>query len=180
MNKTKKITLCAALVALSVVVLYLGALIEVLDLSVAFIACLGLVLAVIELGFGWAWMVLCGTTLLCALLLPNPYLFPTYAVMGILTLLKSPLERLLGVLQWVCKFLVFNILYLGLLALLYYVFGMPLESGELFGWSIPTVALPVLFLVLGNILYLLCDVTLTRLIALYLRKWSERVRRLLK
>ncbi|MBR2353369.1 MAG: hypothetical protein IKA76_02575, partial [Clostridia bacterium] len=70
-EKTKRLTTCAMLAALGVVLLWLGSMIEVVDISMAVIASLLCVFAVIEYGGGAPWMVFATTSLLSLLLLSH-------------------------------------------------------------------------------------------------------------
>ena len=54
MKKTTRITLCALLAALGVVILYLGALVNVLDISVSILASFLILFCVAEIGYSWA------------------------------------------------------------------------------------------------------------------------------
>ena len=71
MKKTKKIALSAILAALGVIILYLGALVDVLDLSVAILASFLILFCTAELGYSTALSVWLVTSLLSLLLLPN-------------------------------------------------------------------------------------------------------------
>ena len=92
--------------ALGVVFLYLGAIIEVLDLSLAAFSSLLVVFAVIELGGYWPWLVYLVTGLLALLLLPQKFgavvylLFTGYYPM-VKRFAESRLPRLLALaLKW--------------------------------------------------------------------------------
>ena len=67
----KRLTVCAMLVALGVIFLGIGALIEVLDISMAVIASLCVIIAIIEYGKGAPWMVYAATSILSLLLLKS-------------------------------------------------------------------------------------------------------------
>lgn len=176
-KRTKKLTLSAALTALITVLLYLGSLIEVLDLVTVFLACVFVAFAVLELGGWWYWMVWAASALLSVLLLPNKFAAIEYLMVGLLTILKNFLERLPPLPQWLLKFLSFNALYAGMLCLFFFVLGVENDSLVFFGVTVPPYLFPVILAVLGNLCYLLYDILLTRLIALYLAKYSDRVRR---
>ena len=70
-KRTKYLTVCAMLCALSVIILSLGSLIEVLDISVAVFASLLCIYAVIEIGGAYPWLVWLVTSVLALLLLPQ-------------------------------------------------------------------------------------------------------------
>ena len=154
------------LAALGVVMLSLGALIEIIDISMAVLASLLCIVAVIEYGGGAPWMVYGVTAILSLILMPRtPALF--YALFfGFYPILKEKFERKPKVIAWVLKETVFNIsLALMGLAAIYLVLGPnnslvdPLYIG--------------IVVALAEIVFILYDVALTRLITfyiLYLRK----------
>ena len=77
---TRRLAVSAMLAALGVVLLWLGALVEVLDLSVAVLASMLAVFAVIEMGRRYAVLVYVVTALLSLLLLPVKTSALVYAV----------------------------------------------------------------------------------------------------
>ena len=72
-QKTRRLTVCAVLCALNLVIMYFGSVIEVLDLTASVVASLACVFAVIEMGGRWPWLI--------------------YAVTGVLSLVLLPLQR---------------------------------------------------------------------------------------
>ena len=68
MKETKKITVCAMLAAFSVVLLAIGALFNVLDLSMAVIASLPVLFAHLEFRKSYPWLLWAVTSLLSLLL----------------------------------------------------------------------------------------------------------------
>lgn len=180
MNKTKKLTISAALCALICVMLWLGSLVEVLDLTTIFFAGLFLAFGVIELGGGWKWMIYAGSALLSILLLGNKFVAVEYALLGVTVILKSYFERRSILLSWVLKFVSFNILFGTVIALFYLVLGMPFQEEVILGVTISPYLVPAILLFLGNICFYLYDVLLTRLVSIYYMKYRDRVRRWLR
>ena len=70
MSQTKKITLSAMMVALGTAFMVLGAVIEVLDLTVCSIASMLVVFIYLEIGSYFPWLVWICTSLATALILP--------------------------------------------------------------------------------------------------------------
>ena len=70
-GRTKYLTVSAMLAALGVILLGLGSLINTLDLTVAALASILCVWAVIEMGKTYAWMIWLVTSFLAILLLPQ-------------------------------------------------------------------------------------------------------------
>ena len=54
-KKSSSIAMAGMLSALAVVILYLGSLIELLDLSASVLGALAVMVAIVELGRGYAW-----------------------------------------------------------------------------------------------------------------------------
>ena len=85
------------------------------------------------------------------------------AFFGYYPVLKALIERLSSrVLEWGVKLLVFNGAMVAAYALMLYVFALPADSLELFGVNVP-----LLLLGLGNVVFLIYDVAVTNLIAMY-------------
>ena len=167
---TKKLTVCAMLAALGVVLLYAGSLIEVLDISMAVIASLLCVIAVIEYGGSAPWMIYGVTAILSALLLPNKSpAFLYIAFFGFYPILKEKLEKKPRVICWILKELVFNVC-LVILALGTYFF-FTLKDNSLINPITIAIAL-----VLCEAVFVLYDIALTRLISFYIIKIRSRIK----
>jgi hypothetical protein len=164
----RRLTTCAMLCALSVVVLYLGAVMEVVDISVAVIASLLAVIVVIEYGGVWPWVVYGVTSLLALLLLPNKTPALMYVLFfGFYPIVKEKIESMRQrVTQWVVKEAVFNVALAVMiwLSLLFF-------TEDAMMWE-----LVVIFAVLANVAFVLYDVAMTRLISLYIYKLRSRFR----
>lgn len=168
-NSTRRLTAAALLAALGVVLLGVGALIEVLDLSMAALASLLTVFAVIELGGAYPYLVYGVTALLSLLLLPAKTPALIYALFaGYYPILKAVFEKHLprGV-SLLAKVLVFNA-GLALAVFLAFRFFAP-GADSVFGWK-------YLLLLIGTPVFLLYDFALTRLITFYLVRLRDRFR----
>jgi len=167
---TKKLTTCAMLSALGVVLLYVGSLLEVLDISMAVIASLLCIIAVIEYGGSAPWMIFGVTAILSALLLPNrtPAFF--YAsFFGFYPILKEKLEKLPRVVCWVLKEIIFNVC-LVIIALGTYFLFMSKDNA-----LINPLTLSV-GIVLCEAVFILYDIALTRLISFYIARLRNRIK----
>ena len=74
--------------------------------------------------------------------------------------------------RWVgclIKFAVFNLTMVGSYVLMLRVFGLPADSFELFG-----VSLPLVFLAAGNVIFWVFDAALTGVVQMYWKKWHPR------
>lgn len=153
--------------ALSVVLLYLGALAEMLDLSVAALASFAVVFAVIELGGAYPYLIWACVSALSLLILPVKFPALVYLLFaGVYPILKSKFERLRPVLSWALKILVFELALLLLYLLSRFVFmieDMPF-------------AFDLLFFALANAAFVLYDVAMSKIILLYVVKLRKRLK----
>lgn len=166
-RRIKRITLCAMFIALGVVVLYFGALLEILELCVAALAAMLLFPLVIEYGRAYPWAVWAATSLLSLLLLPYKMPGAVYLLFGYYPILKAYLERLPRPFCRLLKEIVFAAGEIGII----------LASHFLVGIEQMPVWYNALLFVLGSITLHLFDIALTRLITLYARKYQQRLRR---
>jgi hypothetical protein len=157
----------SVLSALGVVMLYLGSMVEVLDISMAVIASLICVFAVIEYGRGYPWLIFSVTAILSLLLLPNKTPAVMYAAFfGFYPIIKEKLERLPRVISWLLKEIIFNVAFAIMVILVMFVFTI----GEV------AIDLPYILgiVLLGELTFVLYDVAMTRLISLYIFKLRKR------
>ena len=94
MRTTKKITVSAMIVALGTVLMSIGALVELVDLSVAAAVSLFVVFAMIEIGMPYPWLIWVCTSLITFLLFPAKTIWLMYLSFGAFPILKAYIERL--------------------------------------------------------------------------------------
>ena len=153
------------LTALGVVMIYLGAVTDLLDLSACALASFICVFALLEFGTGYAVAVGTATMLLSLMVLPVKAAALEYALMAAYMILKPRIERLDRVFAWCVKLVYINAsLVLGLAAAKY-VFMLP-DDGF---W------LNVAFVLLGNVAFVLFDLACTKLIILYVYRLRKRL-----
>ena len=159
------------LCALGVVILGLGAVVEVFDISVAVIASLLVTYAVIEIGGPYPWLIWVVTSTIALLLLPlkTPVLF--YALLtGYYPIVKQRIERKMArVPAWLLKFGVLALSLIVIWVVMWLFAPTLLETTG--GWVMIAATL-----LLGIFAFVLYDVCLTRLIATYFVKWQKRFR----
>lgn len=164
----KKIVVAGVLAALSVIILYLGCAIEVLDLTMSAIVSLLVVVIVIEMGYKYAWLTYIATSILSIIILPqkSPAIF--YACfMGFYPIIKSYLERINSALvRWIIKLVVGN----AALALMFILMSLFLPDEFEGGW------LMLVTYLLGIIAFLMYDVALSKLITLYFVRIRDRIK----
>lgn len=165
---TLRLTLSAIICALSVVLLWLGGLIQILDLSVAVLVSMLVVFAVIELRGKYPYLIYAVTSVLSFLLLPVNSAAMTYVLFaGYYPIIKALLEKHLPIWgAWTVKMLVFAAGAVGILLISEYVLLLPMDW--LWAHWYVLVALPPLF-----VLY---DIVMTRMISAYLFRWRARLR----
>ena len=138
---------------------------------------------VIEMGKSWAFGVYAATAIITMLLIPNKEAAVLYtAFFGYYPIVKALSEsKLPKILGYLLKFAVFNVAVAVSYMLLVKVFGIPFN--ELMGidtdswWA--KFAVPVM-LVLGNIVFILFDFLLTRLVTVYLVVWQKKFHKMFR
>ena len=167
-ERTKRLTTCAMLAALSVILLLLGSFVEVVDISMAVVASLLCVFAVIEYGGSAPWLVYGVTSILSLLLLPQKTPAIMYLLFfGYYPILKEKLEKRPKALSWILKEVVFNAAL---------ILMTVLSAFLLFSSQTDLSLLYVAFFVVAEIAFPIYDIALTRLISLYLFRLRKRFR----
>ena len=157
--------------ALGVVLLYIGSLVEALDLSAAVLASLACIIAVIEYGKGAPWAVYGVTSVLSLILLPVKTPAAFYAIFfGFYPILKEKIERRPRLLQWVIKEVIFNV---SLVIMGFAVYFLSTTGDNLLLESPLIIAATVVMAELAFVLY---DIALTRLISFYIIKLRNRLK----
>ena len=102
MKKTKLITLCALMSAISVVILLLGALLNILDLTAVIIASLFLLIAREEIGVKALFIYV--LTLVISILVPSTFVIAIeYAIIAIYPIIKPYFDRCNPMVKWVLR-----------------------------------------------------------------------------
>ena len=123
-DHTKRITVCAMMAALGVVILYFGALVSVADISMAVIASLLCILATIEYGKPAAFSLFFATAILSVVLLPQKSPAIMYALfVGYYPILKETIEKRKRFVAWILKEIVFHIALVGIFFAFKYLFA---------------------------------------------------------
>ncbi len=167
-KRISRVSLCAFLCAVSIVLMLAGCFIQSLDLTAAIAAGLTVAVAMIEFGMSWSVMLYAATGILAFVLLPSKTPAVFYVLMGgIYPIIKSLVEKIQNrVITWIIKIIGFNLFYTALIAVgkfLLYI-NDPIFSFNIFVYA------------LGNATFILYDITFTRLVTLYIK----RIRRKLK
>ena len=177
MSKSGKIALGGLLTALGVVPMFLTGLIPIGTYALPAIAGVLLIVAVIEIGAKWAWMIYAAVAVLSLLFAADKEAALLFVLFfGYYPVLKSFLERISNkVLSWISKFAVFNVAVVACFFLAVNFLQLPEDSFTVFG-----IYLPWVFLILGNAVFLIYDIALSGLVATYVEKLHHRVTKTLK
>ena len=156
------------LAALGVVMLWIGSVIEVMDASMAVLASLFCVFAVIEYGKSAPWLVFCVTSLLSLILLPQKLPAVLYALFfGYYPILKEKLEQKSRVVGWIWKEGIFHVaLAVILVCSRWLLMGTATQPLWYYG----------ILVVLAEVIFPIYDLALTRLISFYVYRLRSRLR----
>lgn len=174
MKKSKKIVFCAMLAALSVFFVALGKFIPVGTYVFPAVAgTLGTII-VIEIGVKWALAAYFVATTLAFIFGLNEAVLLYAMFFGYYPIIKSVIERLKSrIFEYAVKFLIFNVAMVGAYAVLIPVFGL-----EALGFE--TMTFVWITLAIGNVVFILYDIGLTRLITLYFSRYHKHISKLIK
>lgn len=177
MKTSMKIALSGIICALSVTVMMLTV-IPTLEISLPVLAGILLTVIVLEIGPKWgftAYVVVSILSLLIAPSMESKILF--LAFFGYYPILKRFIERLrFAGWRWLVKLVVFNVAVVAAYVFLLNVTtAIQAEDFTFFG-----VYLPAVLLLVGNGVFVIYDIALSRLISMYLYVWQPRLHKLLR
>lgn len=170
MKKTYPIALCAVITAFSAVVMFLTGFIPVGTYAVPCIAGALLCVIVIEVGYPAAAATYISVSLLSFLLSADKEAALYYVLFfGFYPILKGLIEKLKNIaFQYILKLVVFNLCMVGSFFLAITILSVPKESFEIGGFYLPWA-----FLLAGNVIFIIYDICLTRIISIYFIKWRK-------
>ena len=128
---------------------------------------------VIESGYVFAFTTYFVVALMSALFVADKEAALYYiAFLGLYPILKGIFEKIKNKLfQYILKFILFNVCIISAFFISITLLSVPKESFVLFGFYIPWA-----FLILGNIVFIVYDVSLTRIISEYVYKWRNKLK----
>ena len=174
MKETKKLAISAMLVALGTVLMSIGALLEVTDLTACALASLLVVLAYIELHSPYTWLIWLATSLATALMFFGSPVWSEYLfVFGVYPIIKAYIEKLPRALWWVAKLVYINAVIWVLFLLVEGVLGIPVFGAEGVVWKI-------LLYVVINVAFVMYDIFITTMVRVYIYKWRRHFSRFFK
>ena len=179
-KQTRNLAVSGVLAALGVVILYIGSLIEIMDLTAVFAASFLVVIAILELKSPWHFLLWAVTSLIAVLILPNKFCAFEYAIFGgLYPILKYYYEKCSRTVANVLKTVSFNVLFFVAVAVFVWVFGLGEITLPVVGTVTPF-AYVAAMAVLGNVVFVLYDILLTRFIIIYENKYRKRLKRIFK
>ena len=165
MKKTKKLAFAAIMSALGIAVMLVGGYTGILDMTAVAVGSLIIMMAVIELGGAYPYLIWLTTAALSIILLPDKFAAVLYAVFGgIYPIFKAMFERLHPIVSWVLKFSFFNTSLTALIVITKYLFSAP----DPIGFKV------TVYLVCNGV-FLLFDIACTGLVTMYLIKLRRRL-----
>lgn len=175
MKNTSKITLCAMMAALACAVM-LFSFFPYLTYAIPAIAGLFVMVIVIEINCSWAVLTYLASAII-VLFFPEPESKILYAAFfGFYAIIKALTERLRQpVFEWIIKTLVFNTS----LIIVYFVFA------KFIGFSLDELGVlgkygAVILWVLGNVVFVVYDIALSRFSMMYMMVIHPKIKKLLK
>jgi len=162
MNKTKKITFSAIMAAMSVAVMMVSWF-PYLTYAIPAMAGLFVMVTVIEINFKWAIGTYIASAFPVLLWAEKESMLLYIMFFGYYPIIKALTEKLRKpVVEWILKFIVFNIAIIAAYMLMTSVFGMSLddmgEFGKYSAW---------ILLAAGNVVFVLYDIAVSRMSMFY-------------
>ncbi len=174
MKSTKKITFCAILSALCAVIM-LVAYFPYFTYAVPAFAGLAIMVIVIELGVKWSFFSYLTASFLVLLFAETESKILFVMFFGFYPIVKSIIEKInKPIFEWIIKFLIFNASILLAYFILTQLFMLPLDDfGDFQKYG------TAILLILGNIVFVFYDITVSKLAATYIAKLHSRVSKFL-
>lgn len=171
MKDTKRTALAGVFAALCFVFLFMGSIIDVLDLSSAALASFVILVSVVELGNFYSLGVYSVAAVLAAALLPNKQPAVYFILFsGFYPVVKVYLNRMKPKwLSYLARFAVFDVCAAGTIAALVFVLGIPTENSDYAKWYF------LLMIIAGNAAFFVYDLALERAAALYTSRLRKSI-----
>ena len=172
MKTSLKLSIGGVTAALSLVLMFLTALIPFGTYAFPCFAGILLIVIVIEAGYAYAFSVFAAVAVLSFLLVTDKEAALMYVIFfGWYPIVKSLIERIGSkVIQYVIKLFVFNACMIGAFFIAVNLLGIPEDSYYIFGFSVPW-----MFLILGNVYFVFYDICVTKIVTIYLLKWHKKL-----
>ena len=167
LKKSSQVALGGLISALCVILMMMTGILPFLSYAIPAMAGFLMVVMVIECGTKWAIVVYIAVSILSLLISPDKvaaFIFVFF--LGYYPILKGSIEKLpSSMLQWAIKLVLFNICIVASYLLMIYVLKMPEVMTEMGDFGKYT---GVITLALGNFVFVVFDIALTRIISAYI------------
>lgn len=174
MNNTKKVVFCGLMAAVATVIM-LVAYFPYLTYAVPAVASLAIMVCLIELGVKWAFMAYLASVLPVFLFCENEAKLLYVVLFGFYPIVKVLIEKInKRSLEWLIKLIVFNIIIVSTYFILSSLLGVRIDEISFVGGY--TIAV---LLFLGNVVFVLYDICIERMAALYMVRLHNVVKRFL-
>ena len=161
--------------SLAVVLMFFTGVFPFATYALPALAGLLMVIIVIDYNVKWALSVYVAVSILSLLITPDREAALLFiAFFGYYPILKSIFEKLPRVIEYVLKFLVFNLAIVGAYYLIINILGMPDILSEFEEVGIP------LMLGLGNVTFLIYDIAISKIVTLYIKWFKPKILRKFK
>lgn len=173
-TQSGKVAFSSIFAALALSMMFAGSLFPFADYSAVAIGGLFLVPIVIDVGRRYATIAYFASAILGLIIVPNKEIALFYAIFfGYYPILKSVFESCKNkIVEFVLKFAVFNLTMIAAFLISINLLEISKEEYVIFD-----VYLPWLFLIMGNIVFILYDFCLTKMIILYINVIREKIMR---
>lgn len=133
MKKTKYITFCALMSALSVVFLLLGSLVDIFDITAVVLTSFLVLIAREEMGYK-SLAIYVVTALICIFVLPNKLIAVEYLIISVYPVIKPLFDKQNTAVKWLLKVIYILLAALGIvLAMKFFTPDSPLKWDIIFG-----------------------------------------------
>ncbi len=175
MKRTNKITLSALLSALAVVVM-LCAYFPYLTYAIPAFAGLFIMISLLEIGNKWALLSYITSSALTILLCEKEAMLMYVFIFGYYPILKAFIERIKKpILEWLIKMLFFNLVIISVYLFIAGLFGIDLSKEIAIGKY-----MEYIILAMGNIVFVVYDITVSRMASFYIYLIRPKIHKLLK
>lgn len=177
MKRTSKVALSGIITALCVVLMFFTGVFPGATYALPAIAGALLVICVCEMGKGWALLVYIASSFLSLFIAADKEAAMLYVFFfGHYSIIKALAEQIRSkFIEYSIKFAVFNAGVIISYFIVINFFGLPEEAFELFGLN-----LPLIFLAAGNATFILYDITLTKFILLYYKRFHKQLKKIMR
>lgn len=172
-KKTFNIALCGVISALGVVIMMITAIVPTATYAMPAMAGLIAMVIVIEINKKWALASYLVVSVLSLLLVPDKEAVAFYILFfGYYPIFKQIIESKIKFiwLQWILKIAVFSASAIAVYYIAILLLGVPAEEFIIFG-----INLPILFLLIGILIFIMFDYAMSGVVVTYVNKFRKKL-----